>query len=176
MSSTSSGSLNPNAQTFSPSISSSPSQWKSPDVQVLTPSPPPLFHPQDLSIQQQRDGYRSRIRIFNAGIDFIDKYHIPNERARIQQAQAGIALLQAEYEELNREFLENYAENRGSRSLYEAEDAKRMWGWEIRKLQIEDLESWIRGYPEVRLRHLHDARESYFEDLFPRLGEMGPVE
>ncbi|KAI4254913.1 MAG: hypothetical protein L6R42_006994, partial [Xanthoria sp. 1 TBL-2021] len=124
MSSTSSR-LNPNAPVFTPAPSLSPSQWPSPNAAVRTPSSLSSSQQWNPSPQEQRDRYQARIRSNNAGIKLIDDYLIPRERARIQQAQAEIAVLQAEYDELSRKFFENFPDNNGTRSLYEGEGAKR---------------------------------------------------
>lgn len=178
MSSTSSR-LNPNAREFAPAPSLSPSQWPSPNAAVFTPSSPFSYqhwNPLHQEHQEQRERYQSRLRSNNAGIKLIDDYLIPRERERVQQAQAEIAVLQAEYDELTREFFDNFPDNKGTWSLYEGEGSKRVRGWTVRKMQIDILKTFIKECPENVLRNLQQTRERFFENLFPDEGEMGPTE
>ncbi|KAI4088755.1 MAG: hypothetical protein LQ339_008655 [Xanthoria mediterranea] len=179
MSSTSS-TLNPNAQEFAPAPSLSPTQWPSPNAAVFKPSSPLSFQHriplQQEHAQEQRERYQSRLRSNNAGIKLIDDYLIPRERERVQQAQAEIAVLQAEYDELTREFFDNFPDNKGTWSLYEGEGSKRVRGWTVRKMQIDILKTFIKECPENVLRNLQETRERFFENLFPDEGEMGPTE
>ncbi|KAL8749663.1 MAG: hypothetical protein Q9199_007547 [Rusavskia elegans] len=175
MSSTSSR-LNPNAPVFTPAPSPSLSQWPSPNAAVLTPSSLSSTQHWNPSPQEQRDRYQARIRSNNAGIKLIDDYLIPREQARIQQAQAEIAVLQAEYDELSREFFENFPDNNGTRPLYEGEGARRVRGWTVRKMQMDILGTFIKECPENVLQNLQATREKFFENLFPEEGEMGSAE
>ena len=178
MSSTSSR-LNPNAREFAPAPSLSPSQWPSPNAAVFAPSSPFSFqhrNPLHEEHQEQRKRYQTRLRSNNAGIKLIDDYLIPRERERVQQAQAEIAVLQAEYDELTREFFDNFPDNKGTWSLYEGEGSKRVRGWTVRKMQIDILKTFIKECPENVLRNLQETRERFFENLFPDEGEMGPTE
>lgn len=140
-----------------------PSSWL--PNQHLSPSP-----------EEQRARYQARIRSHDAGIKLIDDFLIPREKERIRQAQAEIAVLQAEHDDMTGEFLENFPDDKGTWSLHEGEGAKRVRGWTVRKMQIDALKTFIKECPETILLNLEMTREAFFENLFPEEGEIGPAE
>ncbi|KAL8883120.1 MAG: hypothetical protein Q9192_007438 [Flavoplaca navasiana] len=170
------GRLNPNAREFTPGGSSSPSQRPAPIGTAYTPSTWPRTQHSNSSAEEQRARYQARIRSINAGIKLIDDFLVPREKERIRQAQAEIAVLQAEHDDLTREFLVNFPDDKGTWSLHEGEGAKRVRGWTVRKMQIDVLKTFIKECPETVLRNLEATREALFENLFPEEGEMGPAE
>lgn len=134
--------LNPNARVFTPAAAPSSSQRPGLIVTLFTPSSwLPIQHPNP-SPEEQRARYQARIRSHNAGIKLIDDFLIPREKSRIRQAQAEIAVLQAEHDEMVREFFDNYPENKGTWSLHEGEGAKRLRGWTVR---VEHLHQGVSG-------------------------------
>ena len=84
--------------------------------------------------------------------------------------------MQAEHDEMTREFFDNYPDNKGTWSLHEGEGAKRVRGWTVRKMQIDVLETFIRECLQTGLSGLVATREELFENLFPEEEEMGPAE
>ena len=106
----------------------------------------------------------------------IDDFLIPREKERIRQAQAEIAVLQAEHDDMTKDFLENFPDDKGTWSLHEGEGGKRVRGWTVRKIQIDVLKTFIKECPETVLSNLEATREALFESLFPEEGEMGPAE
>lgn len=106
----------------------------------------------------------------------MDNYWKPALQAKLRQAENEIAVLKAEHDALVEEFFDHYPDTKGDWSLDHGEGAKRVWGWKIRGWQMDCLKLWIKEVAEADLRFLRETREMYFEDLFPREGEMGPAD
>ncbi|KAL8727266.1 MAG: hypothetical protein Q9166_006147 [cf. Caloplaca sp. 2 TL-2023] len=171
--------FNPNAPAFTPSSWSSP-PLHYPSAPVCTPSASPLSQSWGPSYQERgaemHEAYQNRVRALNAGIAWLDNVWIAMIQGWLDQAEAEIKRLKEEVHNYSVEFFDNFPDNKGDWTIYDPPGSHRVWAWTVRNMQIEALRTWIKEVPEVYMRHLQELRESYFKNLFPEPGELGPAE
>ncbi|KAL8798317.1 MAG: hypothetical protein Q9182_006759 [Xanthomendoza sp. 2 TL-2023] len=157
-------------QAFEVALPQSPSPSRRLDPTAMSFTPLSTYSAPN---EAQHAAYENRRNAFHAGIIFMDQHWEAACQERIRQAEGEIATLQAEHDALVTRFFDNY---KGIDSLHRGADVRSVWSCRIRQLQMDCLKLWIEEIARPGLRFLAETRDMYFEDLFPREGEMGPAE